>query len=568
MDPIVKMFDAVMTDKTVKYTKMMKAVGVKLKPEEMDLRDKPLLKTIMQRWLPAADAVLEMIVVHLPSPVAAQSYRCATLYDGPPDDEAADAIRKCDPEGPLMMYISKMVPTSDKGRFYAFGRVFSGKVATGQKVRILGANYVHGKKSELWIKNIQRTIIMMGRFTEQVADIPCGNTAALVGIDQYLLKSGTITTIESAHTIKTLKFSVSPVVRVAVEPRSAADLPKLVEGMKRLSKSDPMVLCTTEETGEHIIAGCGELHLEICLKDLQDDFMGTTVKISDPVVSFREAVTEESSMTCLSKSPNKHNRLFCKSLPLGDELVTEIENGKEEVGTRYDPKLRGRYLADTHGWDVGEARKIWCYAPDGTGPNMLVDATKAVQFLSEIKESVNGGFQWACADGVLAEEVVRGVRMNLLDVTLHADAIHRGMGQVLPTARRVAYACQLTASPTLYEPVFLVDISVPQDAMGGCYGVLSGRRGHVFTEEQRPGTPMMQLKAYLPVKESFGFTGELRANTGGKAFPQCVFDHWQVLSGEFDDEGTLLGKTVLEIRKRKQLSQPEVPPLDRFYDKL
>jgi len=173
------------------------------------------------------------------------------------------------------MYISKMVPTSDKGRFYGFGRVFSGTIATGQKVRILGPNYVPGKKTDLWVKNIQRTVIMMGRYTEQVPDVPAGNTCALVGVDQYLLKSGTIVTEDDACTIKTMKFSVSPVVRCAVEPKNSADLPKLVEGMKRLSKSDPMVLCYTEESGEHIIAASGELHLEICLQDLQQDFMGT-----------------------------------------------------------------------------------------------------------------------------------------------------------------------------------------------------------------------------------------------------------------------------------------------------
>lgn len=158
-----------------------------------------------------------------------------------------------------------MVPTSDKGRFYAFGRVFAGTIATGQKVRILGPNYVPGKKTDLWVKNIQRTIIMMGRYVEQVQDIPAGNTCGLVGVDQYLLKSGTITTSEAGHCIKTMKFSVSPVVRVAVEPKNQSDLPKLVEGMKRLSKSDPMVLCYTEESGEHIIAGCGEVNVDFII---------------------------------------------------------------------------------------------------------------------------------------------------------------------------------------------------------------------------------------------------------------------------------------------------------------
>jgi elongation factor 2 len=567
MDPIIKMFDAIMNDKEAKYKKMMNAVGVVLKKDEQELKGKPLLKRVMQKWLPAADAVLEMIVVHLPSPVAAQKYRVGALYDGPLDDEAAEGIRTCNPNGPLVMYVSKMVPSSDRGRFYAFGRVFSGKIATGQKVRMMGPNYVPGKKSDLYVKNIQRTIIMMGRYVEQTPDIPAGNTCGLVGVDQYLLKSGTITNLESCHPIRTMKFSVSPVVRVAVEPKSAADLPKLVEGMKRLAKSDPMVLCQTTENGEHIIAGAGELHLEICLKDLQEDFMGTEVRVSEPVVSYRETVTEQSSKTCLSKSPNKHNRLFCNAEPLGEELTQEIDEGKVEVGPRYDMKLRARYLADNHGWDVTDGRKIWGYGPDGTGPNIWVDQTKGVAYLNEIKESVLGGFQWATNDGVLAEEPIRGLRMNLLDVVLHADAIHRGMGQILPTTRRVVYASQLTASPALLEPYFIVDIQVPQDAMGGCYGVLTTRRGHVYHEEQRPGTPMIQLKAHLPVAESFGFTEALRSNTGGKAFPQMVFSHYAEVPGNPLEETSMSGKAVAKIRARKGLAEG-VPPLDRYYDKL
>mmetsp|Transcript_5847 Transcript_5847/g.12383 ORF Transcript_5847/g.12383 Transcript_5847/m.12383 type:complete len:854 (-) Transcript_5847:91-2652(-) len=565
--PITTLFEAIMNEKHGKVKKMLKAVGVELKTEERELVGKQLLKRVMQKWLPAGDAVLEMIVLHLPSPAKAQVYRVDTLYDGPLDDPTATAIRNCDTsEGaPLCMYISKMVPTSDKGRFYAFGRVFSGKIATGQKVRIMGPNFVPGKKTELWIKNIQRTVIMMGRYTEQVADVPAGNTCALVGVDQYLLKSGTICTHETACTIKTMKFSVSPVVRCAVEPKNSADLPKLVEGMKRLSKSDPMVLCYTEESGEHIIACSGELHLEICLQDLQNDFMGTEVKVSDPVVSFRETCAEKSSQTCLSKSANKHNRLFVEAEPLGSELCDAIDRGDVKAGA--DNKLQGRLLADEYGWDVSEARKIWAFGPDGTGPNLFVDTTKGVNYLLEIKESVVGGFAWASSNGPLCEEQMRGTRYNLMDVVLHADAIHRGMGQIMPVARRVCFASMLTGGPGLLEPVYLCNISVPQDAMGNVYGVLTQRRGHVFSEEQRPGTPQMTLLAYLPVMESFGFTEALRSNTGGKAFPQCSFDHWEPMSGSPYEAGNKTYETVRNVRKRKGLVV-DVPDLSRYLDKL
>jgi elongation factor 2 len=253
-----------------------------------------------------------MIVNWLPSPVEAQAYRYENLYSGPMDDKAAQSIKNCDPTGPLMMYVSKMVPTSEKGRFYGFGRVFSGTISTGQTVRIQGPDYVVGKKKDLYVKKIQRTVLMMGRYVEQLSDCPCGNIVGLVGVDAYILKTGTISDWEGAHNFHTMKYSVSPVVRVSVDVANAADLPKLMEGLKRLAKSDPLVLCYThKQTGEHIVAGAGELHLEICMKDLRDDFMkGAPVRIGQPIVSFCETVTEETSMTCISKSPNKHNRMY------------------------------------------------------------------------------------------------------------------------------------------------------------------------------------------------------------------------------------------------------------------
>jgi len=242
-----------------------------------------------------------------------------------------------------------------------------------------------------------------------------------------------------------MKFSVSPVVRVAVDVKNAADLPKLVEGLKKLSKSDPLVLCYTEESGEHIIAGCGELHLEICLKDLIEEYAKCDLKQGDPVVTYKETITEESSQMCLSKSPNKHNRLFLKGTPLGEELSAEIE--KETMGPKAETKERGKRLVEEFEWDKTDATKIWCYGPDNNGPNMVVDVAKGVQFLNEIKDSVEAAFQWATREGVLCDENMRGCRYNIHDVTLHTDAIHRGGGQILPTCRRVIYACELTAVP-------------------------------------------------------------------------------------------------------------------------
>lgn len=436
----------------------------------------------------------------------------------------------------------------------------------------MGPNYVPGKKGDLNIKGVQRTIIMMGGKVESVPDVPCGNTCGLVGIDQYLLKQGTIASHEDAHNIRVMKYSVSPVVRVAVEVKNANDLPKLVEGLKKLSKSDPLVQCITEETGEHIIAGCGELHVEICLKDLEEEYAKVPIKKGDPVVTYKETVNEESSQMCLSKSPNKHNRLFCKAMPLGEcvkdegeELADLIEDGK--MGPRSDQKERSKTLANDYGWDPDETKKIWAFGPNNSGANMLVDVAKGVQFLNEIKDSMEAAFQWVTKEGVMSEENMRGIRINIYDVALHTDAIHRGGAQIIPTARRVFYACELTAVPGLQEPIFLCEIQCPDDVIGGIYQTLTQRRGIVVSEEPIPGTPLVNMKSHLPVGESFGFTQALRAATSGRAFPQCVFDHWEPLGGDPLEVGSKSNELVEKIRARKGL-KAGIPPLDNFIDKL
>nr|UXY87190.1 elongation factor EF-2 [Cryptomonas sp.] len=570
INPIKKIIDFAMSDQIEELEKILNTFDLKLNNDDKQLKQKFLMKRILQKFLPADKALLEMIALQLPSPAKAQSYRVDNLYEGPLDDIVATAIRKCDPTGPLMVYISKMIPSTDKGRFIAFGRVFSGTVRTGQKIRIMGPNYIPGKKNDLSIKNIQRTLLMMGRKVEIVDSVPCGNTVGLVGIDQFISKTGTISDFDDAFPLKNMKYSISPVVRVAVEPKNPSDLPKLVEGLKRLSKSDPLVQCMIEESGEHIIAGAGELHLEICLKDLQEDFMnGAEIRVSQPVVSYRETVlgipSSGQNSICISKSPNKHNRIYCYAEPLVEGLSDAIEEGKVKPGD--DIKTRAKLLKNEYRMDEESAKKIWCFGPDVNGANLLIDKTKAIQYLNEIKDSCISAFQWASKEGVLCGESMRGISFNIVDVTLHADSIHRGGGQIIPTARRCFYGAQLLAKPRLLEPVYLVEIQCPEQAIGAIYSVLNRKRGHVFEETQRPGTPTFNIKAFLPVQESFGFTADLRAATSGQAFPQCVFDHWQVVQGDPLDKKDKNSDLVKSIRKRKGLKE-DIPGLDNFFDKI
>jgi len=564
LGPIFTMVNSIMNKETEKYTKMFNALGLKFPEKELEKPEKEIYKMAMKAFIPIADSLLYGIIHHLPSPRQAQRYRYASLYNGPLDDECATAIKNCDPDGPLMIYISKMIPDASS-RFVAFGRVFSGTVSTGQKVRILGANYKFGGSDDLYEnKAIQRVGKMIGGRVETCDEVKCGHTVALVGIDNYILKSATITTHQTAHPIKTMKFSVSPVVRVSVMPKNVSDLPKLVEGLKKLSKSDPCVQTLSTES-EHVVAATGELHVEICLNDLRA-FMKSEIVVSEPIVSYRETVLAKSSQICMAKSPNKHNRLYVSAEPIAENLVKMMIEGK--VGPKDDVNARSKILVNEFGWDANDSKKIWEMGPESNEAptNIMVETAKGVQYLNEIKEHVNNGFKMATGRGVLCEEPMMGVRFNLHDANLHADSIHRGAGQLLSPARNSMFAAMLVAQPALLEPIYLVEIQVLDSYAGTIYGCLTRKRGQVISETQSTGN-LKVIQGYLPVMESFGFASFLSEQTSGNAFITLSFDHWQIVPGCPHDSSSLAGKVVAAVRKRKGLS-PNIPPLENYLDKL
>eukprot|EP01097_Dermamoeba_algensis_P001727 TRINITY_DN1649_c0_g1_i1.p1 TRINITY_DN1649_c0_g1~~TRINITY_DN1649_c0_g1_i1.p1 ORF type:complete len:848 (-),score=228.32 TRINITY_DN1649_c0_g1_i1:31-2574(-) len=565
LEPIKKVFELASNNRKQEVFQLLQKVDVQLRKEDQEKEGKDLIKSCMQNWLPAHVALVEMIINHLPSPVVAQRYRVADLYEGPQDDKAAESIRNCDPSGPLMIFVSKLVQDSKSNKFVAFGRVFSGTARSGMKVRVLNTNYIPGSKDNIALKTLQRTLVMMGKNVESMEDVPCGNTIGLVGVDDAILKTATITSDDDQlFPLKQMKYSVSPVVRCAVEPVHPGDLLKLLDGLKKLARSDSLVQCHFEETGEHVIAAAGELHMEVCLAQLKE-LCNVEFTTSDPVVTFKETVTAVSSINCLSKSPNKHNRLYFSAQPLGEDLTLAIEDGK--ISALQDPKSRMKSLSFDFNWNPDEGKKIWCFGPNNSGANIVVDMSKGQQMIHEIKDSVSAAFQWVTDSGVLCEESLRGCRFNIIDAHLHADAIHRGAGQIIPTARRACFASMMTAQPRLQEPIFLVEIQCPQgSAVSSIFNVLNKRRGYIIEQSPKVGTPLCAIKAHLPVMESFGFTGELRAATSGTAFPQMMFDHWSLINSDPFAEGKAKD-IITTIRKRKGLPL-EIPPLDKFLDKL
>ncbi|OAG29677.1 elongation factor 2 [Nematocida displodere] len=520
-----------------------------------DIADKALFKYIMRKWLPAADCLLEQIIINLPSPAESQKYRAESLYEGPKDDEFCMAIKNTDAseEAPVIMYVSKMIPQGT-GRFIAFGRVFSGVLKTGSPLYVQGPEYEPGKSKDPKSKIVSRVFLMMGRAAPEIKQCPAGNIIGILGVDSEIQKTATLSSMKGSYNIKTMKFSVSPVVRYSIFPKNTSDLPKLKEGLTKLSQVDTLCQVHYMRSGEIVVAGAGEMHVEICLNDLENDHAKVPIIRGEPQVSYFESISESMNNTVMSKSANKHNKVYMTIEPLAEEISKAIADG-ELISN--DPKARVELFKKKFGEAEEWVKRILCYSPDDCGPNIIVDSSKGVQNLNEVKEFLKMGLDCAVKEGPVIGEPVQGIKLDLMDLTLHADAIHRGAGQLIPTMSRLAIGLILSAVPILYEPIFLAEVSLQDHMVDAAMQVVKGRRGEII--EAIYDNHKSVLKAYIPVQRSFKLNKELMESTGGGASVNLVLAHYAVVPGSLTKEDSPMFTIVRDIRKKKNLGDLKEP---------
>jgi len=497
----------------------------------------------LKQILPAHAAVLDMFVRHLPNPLQAQPYRIPKIWLGDPESEIGRAMRECDDDAPTVICLNKVVVDPHAG-IVSTGRVFSGTISEGDNVYLLT-----GKKGY----RVQQTSIYMGARREIVRSIPAGNIAAMLGLD--VARAGETVVSENIKEqmvpFEKIKYVSEPVITIAVEPKHPKDLPKLIDLMQKLSIQDPNLVATiNQETGEYLLSGMGELHLEISVKDIQSMVEVTT---SQPIVVYRETVTGTGGPV-LGKSPNKHSRVWITVEPLNEETIKLILDG--EISEYQDAAARARILRERAGWDAKDARNVWAIDEH---VNVVVDQTKGVQYLREVRDTMIAGAKWATEAGPLAEEPIRGIRINVVDCQLHEDPIHRGPAQIMPMTRRAIWGAFLSAEPTLLEPIYKIQISVPPDYIGTVSGILSQRRGRVIDVQQKG--PLAFITGEIPVRETFGLASDMRSKTSGRAFWQTQFTRWEALPKSLAQE------VIAEIRKRKGL-KPEPPEASEYIDTL
>eukprot|EP00300_Choanocystis_sp_HF-7_P021588 c20800_g1_i1.p1 GENE.c20800_g1_i1~~c20800_g1_i1.p1 ORF type:complete len:661 (+),score=177.16 c20800_g1_i1:705-2687(+) len=586
LGPIVTLHRLAMSNNTAtlletmaKLQRPLTAVNSKSEPIDQ-LRDKDLLRATMRRFQPVGATVARSITRNLPAPSEAQLYRSSVVYTGHGDKQSAcsEGVRLCDPSAPLVFFASKLLELPGCQGYVALGRVFSGTVSAGDSVRVLASH-----RNDWVMGRVQRVVVVDGHRSVAVSSAAAGSVCGLVGLDNILCKSGTVASAEcdDAKACAGMRFSVSPVVRMAVSVGnkgvSGNEHAKLSNALQKLSKGDPCVQCYMDtETKEHVIAGSGELHLEVCLETLRNLCPGLSILASDAIVSYRETLTEPSTCVCLGKSQNKHNRVWVRASPLGEELVVDMESGELSHlagnGNNNAEALQQRtnILCDKYGWERSEARRIWEFVggADGAaaggefGANVLVDCSSGVQHLQEIRDHIVSAFYRIISHGPLCNERVRGVRFDIMDAKVHAEGAQRRANQIVPACVRAMTAAMLSGAMVLVEPLYSVEVQVPRHGLGTVHSLLSRRRGIVENSEQRVGE-LFAVHGFLPVAESTGFTAELRSATHGEGFPTCQFSHWR----EMQPNSELLGNVVRGVRVRKGLGEA-VPAAEEFMDKL
>ncbi len=496
----------------------------------------------LQGKLPLHDALLNMVVHHFPNPVEAQAYRVPKIWKGDIDSEIANAMLSCDDRGPTTICIT-MVQMDPQAGLIATGRMFSGAIQEGDQV------YLVGVKKDY---RLQQVSIYMGSFREIVDRVVAGNITAVLGVD--LARAGETLVDYRCRDVmipfERIRYISEPVVTIALEPKRFKDLPRLVEAMQRLVMEDPNLSATiNKETGEYLLSGIGELHLEIATKFLRDYTGGLEITASQPIVVHREGISERGALVA-AKSLSGYNKFWMQTEPLENVVLHILEKGKISEDT--EQRRIASVLQKDAGWSTEEAGNIWAIEEHR---NILVNATEGVQYLQEVKDKVVSGFKWACQTGPLCEEPMRGVKARIVDAQLHEEPVYRDPAQVIPVVRKAIFASFLTAKPVFLEPIYKVDVSVPTQWVGEVSNLVNRKRGKITFSEQRG--PMTTISGYIPVAETFGLASDMRSVTAGHAFWQSSFDHWAKMP-----ENIALNSIKI-TRDRKGLP-PETPTAEDF----
>ncbi|GIS74047.1 MAG: elongation factor EF-2 [Nitrosopumilaceae archaeon] len=518
-------------------TDLMKERGITFK-DVIDAYTAEKLPELVEK-APLADAVLGMVVKHHPAPQDAIKYRIPQIWKGDLDSDVGKALLAGEDDGPTIMMVVNMVLDPAAGPV-AIGRLFSGTIKDGQTLHII---------DEKRDGRVQSVNFFMGNQREQVGELGAGNIPALLGLTECRA-GNTLSTVKDIPMFEGVKYVSEPVVQVAIEPKHPKDLPKLVEILRQLTIEDPnLVVKIDEESGETIVAGMGVLHLDVATHRIQD--AKCEIITSEPLINYRETV-KAGCEPIMSKSPNRHNKIFMKVEPLEPEIAHMLRTG--EISDLKDKKVVADLLKGA-GWDTDTIKRVMKFDSRG---NVLINGTKGVQFVQESTDSINSGFDEVMREGPLCKEQMRDCKFIFTHFVPHEDTAHRGLSQLGPASRRACMGALLTAGTAVLEPTLAIEVRVPTDLVGNVATILSGKRGKVLDMQQKGASSI--VVGELPASETFTLSEAMRGQTAGRATWNTSFKEWTEVPK------SMLSTAVADIRKRKGLA-PDPPGVNEFIDK-
>lgn len=513
---------------------IMKKKGLGFK-DVLDAYSQDKVKELAKK-APLHEVLLDIVIKHLPSPTDAQKYRIPKLWAGDAESKTGQQLLNCDPKGQIIMVVTKIVVDPQAGEICC-SRIFSGTLKKGANV------YLNLAKRE---ERIQQIFLYKGAQRIAIDEAVCGNIVGVGGLKGAAC--GETISEEPIEPFESIKHIFEPVVTKAIEAKNPQDLPKLIEILKALAKEDPtIVISINEQTGENLISGLGELHLEIKEHIITRD-KGLQIVSSPPIVVYRESVRNVAGPV-LGKSPNKHNHLFISVEPMPVKLFAGIQSGEiPETKIKKRDKALANKLVE-FGMDRNDAYDV----KDIYKGNILMDSTKGIVHIQEIMELVMQSFEEVCDAGPLAKEPMARMIVKLMDCKLHEDAIHRGPAQIIPAMRQGILGAMLSGGALLYEPVQTIRIDSPMEYLGAISKLIQGRRGQLLDTSQERGN--LVVKAKMPVGEMFGWISALRSATSGHGASFLVDQDFEKLPENLQND------IILRIRKRKGM-KAEIPKLE------
>jgi elongation factor 2 len=479
---------------------------------------------------PLFEVFLNMIVKHLPNPLDAQKYRIPKIWLGDKDSEFGKDLLTCNPNGKLAFVITRIVIDPKSGKEISAGRLFSGTLTPGIEI------YMNLAKQR---QRIQQVFIYDGIFPKQLESIPAGNVCAISGV---VGQAGETVTLEPEQPFEELRHIFEPVVTKSIEPVKSMDLPKLIEVLRKVSKEDPSVkIQINEETGENLISGMGELHLEIIENRIKTE-KNVDIKTSEPIVVYRETIINRSKES-EGRSPNKHNVFVMIVEPLEDSVYQAIKNGEildQRIKKKNEDLWKKLSNLGVRNEEVRQYRQIYRNC-------VFLDKTRGEVHIGEIIDMVMDAIEQVIDAGPLVKEPCMRMKISLVDTKLHEDAIHRGPAQVYPAIRDSIRLGMYDAKPILYEPVQELLIEGPLKFLGEITKLVQSKRGQLLDVQQEG--ERVNVRAAMPVGEMFGLAGDLRGMTEGRASFSVVDQVFSRVPADLQD------KIVRQIKQRKGIKE-------------